>query len=121
MTLLAGRSWAAGPAPVRCGGGGLVKQAAAAAAAAVVDYHCNLHRFCQFYQTGYEPELLRQYWVYREPHALVARLLTVVWQMVRLACLLTMDKDDTSRGARLRETLTALGPTFVKMGQVWKE
>ena len=70
------------------------------------------------FQMGYEPEMLVKHWVYREPHSLVARLLTIIWKMGRLTCLLLIDKDEASRGARLRETLTALGPTFVKLGQV---
>ncbi|MFQ6537445.1 MULTISPECIES: ABC1 kinase family protein [Aphanothece] len=71
---------------------------------------------------GYAPrEDLR--WLLRRPGMLVGRLVFVLWQLASLALALLVQGSSTDRrvqqrlGKRILDTLTSLGPCFIKVGQ----
>lgn len=72
---------------------------------------------------GYDAEAIARYYRYR-PWALIWRTLSVIWVFGLFICTLIWDKwtnqeekNKYKRANRLRQILTRLGPTFIKVGQ----
>ena len=71
----------------------------------------------------YDPEAIARYYRYR-PWRSLWRTLTIVWQFSGFLIGLkldewlgTVEKNKTKRAVRLRQILTDLGPTYIKVGQ----
>jgi predicted unusual protein kinase regulating ubiquinone biosynthesis (AarF/ABC1/UbiB family) len=71
---------------------------------------------------SYDPAADRR-WLLQRPWTLISRLAVVLWQLLSLALVLLLQRNSTDAkvqerlGRRILDTLTQLGPCFIKVGQ----
>ena len=71
---------------------------------------------------SYDPAADRR-WLLQRPWTLISRLAVVLWQLISLALVLLLQRNSRDAkvqerlGRRILETLTQLGPCFIKVGQ----